>query len=76
MVRVEGGTFSMGSNEFYPEEAPVRRVRVGDFYIDTSPVTNREFAAFVESTGYLTDAETAPDPCDYPGMDDALAVPG
>ncbi|MGR4890690.1 formylglycine-generating enzyme family protein [Sphingopyxis sp. LARHCG72] len=76
MIRVEGGTFSMGSDAFYPEEAPVRRVRVGDFYIDASPVTNREFGAFVESTGYLTDAETAPDPRDYPGMDAALAVPG
>ncbi|KQZ77374.1 gliding motility-associated lipoprotein GldK [Sphingopyxis sp. Root214] len=76
MVRIEGGAFSMGSDSFYPEEAPVRRVRVGDFWIDATPVTNRQFAAFVMATGYRTEAETAPDPRDYPGMDAALAIPG
>lgn len=66
----------MGSDRFYPEEGPVRRVRVKGFWIDASPVTNRRFAAFVADTGYRTEAETAPDPRDYPGMDMALAVPG
>jgi formylglycine-generating enzyme required for sulfatase activity len=76
MVRLAGGTFTMGSHEFYPEEAPTRRVRVDPFWIDETPVTNRDFARFVEATGHVTFAEIAPDPADYPGMDPALAVPG
>jgi sulfatase modifying factor 1 len=76
MVRLPGGTFSMGSTRFYPEEAPVRRVRVDPFAIDAAPVTNSAFAAFVAATSYVTMAERAPDPKDYPGMDPALAQPG
>jgi formylglycine-generating enzyme required for sulfatase activity len=76
MIRIAGGTFSMGSERFYPEEAPVRRVTVDSFSIDQAPVTNRKFAAFVEATGHATAAEIAPDPADYPGMDPALAQPG
>jgi formylglycine-generating enzyme required for sulfatase activity len=58
----------MGSERFYPEERPRRRVRVDPFWIDETPVTNRQFAEFVQRTGYRTCAETAPDPEDYPGM--------
>lgn len=76
MVHISGGTFWMGSKRFYPEEAPVRRVKVGGFWIDEAPVTNREFAIFIETTGHTTFAEVAPDPHDYPGMDPALAQPG
>lgn len=68
MAWIMGGSFTMGSERFYPEEAPVRRVSVDGFWIDTTPVTNRQFAAFVEATGYTTVAEIAPDPKDYPGM--------
>ena len=68
MVFVPGGTFAMGSEAFYPEEAPVRRVRVDPFWIDDTPVTNARFRAFVEATGHVTFAEIAPDPKDYPGM--------
>ncbi|HKT75709.1 MAG TPA: SUMF1/EgtB/PvdO family nonheme iron enzyme, partial [Sphingobium sp.] len=39
MRRVEGGAFLMGSDRFYPEEAPVRRVSVDAFWIDETPVT-------------------------------------
>ena len=35
MCWVPGGEFSMGSEEFYPEELPVRRVRVEGFWIDS-----------------------------------------
>ncbi len=66
----------MGSEAFYPEERPLRRVKVESYWIDAKPVTNREFAAFVEATGHMTSAEIAPDPADYPGMDPALAQPG
>jgi formylglycine-generating enzyme len=76
MRRIAGGTFTMGSDRFYPEEGPQRRVKVGSFWIDQAPVTNRDFATFVEATGYVTLAERAPDPADYPGMDPALARPG
>jgi formylglycine-generating enzyme required for sulfatase activity len=37
------------------------------FLVDATPITNRQFAAFVEATGYVTYAEIAPDPKDYPG---------
>ncbi|MFM2370868.1 MAG: hypothetical protein RIS85_590 [Pseudomonadota bacterium] len=68
MCLIQGGTFTMGSEVFYPEEAPLRQVRVDSFWIDETPVTNAEFARFVEATGYITVAEIAPDPKDYPGM--------
>lgn len=76
MRLVEGGVFMMGSSAFYPEEAPCRKVRVASFWVDETPVTNAQFAAFVAATGYKTFAETPPDPRDYPGMDPALAVAG
>lgn len=68
MRRVDGGAFTMGSEHFYPEEQPLRQVSVDSFWIDETPVTNRDFARFVEATGYRTLAEIAPDPKDYPGM--------
>ena len=60
MVRVPGGTFRMGSDEHYPEEAPVHRVTVDGFWIDRTPVTNRQFKAFVKATGHVTFAEITP----------------
>ena len=57
----------MGSDRHYPEEAPVHRVTVEAFWIDRTPVTNRQFRDFVEATGHVTVAEIAPDPKDYPG---------
>ncbi|MFC0218098.1 formylglycine-generating enzyme family protein [Pseudochelatococcus lubricantis] len=67
MVFIAGGTFRMGSDRHYPEERPVHRVTVDSFFIDAAPVTNIQFRAFVEATGYVTVAEVAPDPKDYPG---------
>jgi formylglycine-generating enzyme len=67
MVRIPGGTFRMGSDNHYPEEAPVHRVTVDGFWIDRTPVTNRQFRAFVKATGHTTYAEIPPDPKDYPG---------
>jgi formylglycine-generating enzyme required for sulfatase activity len=57
----------MGSDRHYPEEAPVHRVTVSGFWIDRTPVTNRQFRAFVRATGHVTCAETRPDPKHYPG---------
>ena len=67
MIWIPGGTFRMGSDDHYPEEAPVHRVTVDGFWIDRTPVTNRQFKAFVKATGHVTFAEIPPDPKDYPG---------
>ena len=67
MVFIPGGTFRMGSDKHYAEEAPAHRVTVGAFWIDRTPVTNREFRKFVNATGYVTFAEIPPDAKDYPG---------
>ncbi|MBB2753574.1 UNVERIFIED_ORG: formylglycine-generating enzyme required for sulfatase activity [Rhizobium aethiopicum] len=67
MIWIPGGTFTMGSDHHYPEEAPAHRVKVDGFWIDETPVTNRKFMAFVTETGHVTMAEKAPVPRDYPG---------
>jgi formylglycine-generating enzyme required for sulfatase activity len=69
-------TFAMGSNAHYPEEAPVRRVAVDGFWMDRFQVTNRQFATFVEATGYVTVAERPLDPNDFPGAPPENLVPG
>jgi formylglycine-generating enzyme required for sulfatase activity len=76
MTEVPGGRFVMGSNDFYPEERPVRQVEVDTFLIDAVPVTNAQFARFVAATGHVTCAERVPDPAGYPGTNPAMLVPG
>jgi formylglycine-generating enzyme len=76
MVWVPGGSFLMGSQEFYPEERPVRGIEVDGFWMDDHPVTVAEFRRFVTATGYVTAAERALDPAQYPGADPALLQPG
>jgi formylglycine-generating enzyme required for sulfatase activity len=76
MVRIPAGEFLMGSEDFYPEEAPRRRVAVEGFWIDADPVTVGEFRRFVRDTGYVTVAERPLDPGDYPDADPELLVPG
>ena len=76
MVWIPGGTFRMGSNDFYTEEQPVHQVTIDGFWMDQHPVTIAEFRHFVEDTGYVTVAERQPNPKDYPGIDPALLVPG
>jgi len=67
MTWIPGGAFRMGSDRHYIEEAPAHRVIVDGFWMDTAPVTNAQFAAFVEASGHVTMAERKPDPRDYPG---------
>jgi sulfatase modifying factor 1 len=62
MTWIPDGTFEMGSEDFYPEERPVRRVDVRGFWIDTAPVTVARFRRFVRDTGYVTVAERDLDP--------------
>ena len=76
MAHVPGGTFWMGSDHHYPEEAPAHRVTVAPFWIDRTPVTSRQFGQFVQATGYVTVAEIPPDPKDYPGALSHMLKPG
>lgn len=76
MARLAGGTFRMGSDRHYPEEAPVHRATVDGFWIDLHPVTNADFGCFVAATGYQTFAELPPDPKDYPGVPPAMLKAG
>lgn len=50
MALIPGGTFRMGSERGYREEAPVHSVHVSSFYMDIKPVTNGEFRVYCDST--------------------------
>ena len=59
---LDGGVFAMGDG--YGDgnpgdgEVPIHRVRIQPFSIDATSVTNRDFARFIDDTGYRTEAET------------------
>jgi formylglycine-generating enzyme len=61
LVRLDGGVFTMGSEDrwAYPEdgEGPLKEVEVSAFSIGAHAVSNADFSRFVEETGYVTDAE-------------------
>ena len=76
MVSIPGATFRMGSEDFYPEERPVRAMTVAGFRMDEHPVTAGEFRRFVRETGYVTVAERPLAAADYPDADPELLVPG
>ena len=76
MISIPGGTFRMGSADFYAEEGPVHERTVAPFELDLHPVTNEQFAAFVAATGYVTVAERPLDPADFPGADISDFSPG
>ncbi|WP_244146804.1 formylglycine-generating enzyme family protein [Paraburkholderia sp. BCC1876] len=75
MSWIPGGTFLMGSNDHYPEEAPAHRVSVKGFWLDCHTVTNAEFQRFVDATGHVTLAERPADPADYPGAQADMLAP-
>ena len=76
MIFLPGGTFRMGSDRHYREEAPAHRVSIDSFWIDRTAVTNRQFRRFVQETGYVTFAELAPQARDYPGALPHMLKPG
>lgn len=76
MIWVPAQTFTMGSNDHYPEEAPAHPVSVGGFWIDRYQVTNAKFRRFIKATGYVTVAERTPNAADYPDADPRELVPG
>lgn len=86
MMWIPGGDFVMGSTDPFskPNERPAHRVRIHGFWMDRTPVTNAEFAAFVAATGYVTTAERPPEwetlkvqlPSGTPKPPDSELVPG
>ena len=76
MIWIPSGTFRMGSDRHYPEEAPVHRVTVDGFWMDRAPVTNQQFKQFVKATGHITFAEIAPNPKNYPGAQPHMLYAG
>jgi len=88
MVWIPGGEFSMGAADPLGQDAnavgmqatedsrPIHRVRVGGFWMDRTEVTNRQFAAFVEATGYVTVAERTPAAEEFPGAPPENLVAG
>jgi len=77
MTWIPGGEFAMGSDDpRFPDARPVHTVRVGGFYIDTTEVTNAQFATFVEATGYVTVAERTPGAEDFPDVPAERLVAG
>ncbi len=75
MVWIEGGEFSMGS-EAFTDAMPIHRVAVDGFWIDSTEVTNAQFARFVAETKYITLAERVPRAEDYPGAPPENLVAG
>ncbi|WP_392351876.1 formylglycine-generating enzyme family protein [Parasynechococcus sp.] len=75
MVAIPAGNYQVGSDRFYPEEAPVRQVSIDSFEIDLAPVTNAEFQQFVDATGYQTVSERPPDPTLYPDLPPEEQIP-
>jgi len=57
LIKIPAGSFAMGSDQFGPFESPIHNVYLSDFYLDETPVTNRQFDLFARATGYRTDAE-------------------
>lgn len=76
LVWVPGQTTVLGSDAHYAEEAPAREVTVDGFWMQPHQVTNADFAAFVEATGYVTVAERPLNPADYPGAPAENLQPG
>jgi len=75
MIAIPAGDYQVGSDRFYPEEAPIRQVSIDSFQIDHAPVTNAEFLQFVDATGYQTVSERPPDPTLYPDLPPEEQIP-
>jgi len=86
MVWIPGGEFSMGGvnptgmqdggHENMHDARPVHRVYVDGYLMDQTEVTNKEFAAFVKATGYLTIAEHKPTKEEFPDAPEENLVAG
>jgi formylglycine-generating enzyme len=86
MVYIPGGEFSMGSldptemvcggDQPMDDARPLHRVYLDGFFMDATEVTNEEFAAFVQATGYVTVAERKPTRDEFPGIPEEKLVAG
>ncbi len=52
MLRIAAGPFLMGSNDGPADERPQHEVTLAEFFIDRLPVTNAQFAKFIEAKGF------------------------
>ena len=68
LVTIPAGEYRIGSDRFYPKEAPSHLVTLAAFKIGPTPVTNAQFAAFEAASGYRTVSELPPDPALYPAL--------
>jgi formylglycine-generating enzyme len=61
MQLIPGGDFLMGTNGTYgfaaDGEGPAHPVKLAPYFIDATCVTNEQFNAFVNATGYKTESE-------------------
>jgi sulfatase modifying factor 1 len=77
MVWIPGGVFWRGSDtKSHGDSRPWHLVEVDGFWMDTTPVTNQQFEEFVKATSYVTVAERAPKPEDFPGAPPENLVAG
>ena len=86
MVWIPPGEFTMGCDSscdalcalpgLSADAKPLHRVGLAGFWMDRTEVTNAQFAAFVDATGYRTVAERPLDPAQFPGAPAELLVPG
>lgn len=76
MVWIPAGTFLMGSDDGAADEQPVHEVELDGFWMDVHEVTNAQFRAFTDATGYVTVAERKPSAADFPGAAPDELVPG
>jgi iron(II)-dependent oxidoreductase len=51
MVQIPAGVFLMGSNDGPEDERPQHRLTAAGFFIDRTPVTNGQFAEFMNAVG-------------------------
>lgn len=61
MQLIKAGCFQMGNERDYgfesDGEGPVHDVTLSSFWMDATTVTNEQFSAFVDATGYKTESE-------------------
>ena len=74
MIFIKGGTFLMGDDAMFYNEAPAQTLSVGDFYLCKYEVTVEEYKAFVEATGYITDAEKENKPWGFDAIQGSQAL--
>ena len=86
MVWIPGGEFSMGSDDsgeslcdipgITKDAQPIHRVFLDGYWMDETEVTNEQFAAFVQATGYITVAEKKPTKEEFPTAPEANLIAG